>query len=556
MEMITISKWISNLFYRKGANDMDKVAIYCRLSREDVDKLNKGDDSESIQNQKLLLMDYAMAHDMHISKIYSDDDYSGADKERPEWNKMLNDAKNDEFNVIICKTQSRFTREMEMVEKYIHGAFVEWGIRFIGVVDNVDTNIEGNKKSRQINGLVNEWYLEDLSNNIKSVFRKKMEDGQFLGAFAPYGYNKDPQNRHKMIIDEETAKVVKQIFDLYLEGYSIKRICYILTESKVLTPTAYKQSLGYTYKNPNSRSATSKFGVWGTTTVRNILTNNTYIGVLTQGKEKKLSYKSKKVVKTNEDDWVVKENSHEAIIDKNTFYQVQKTLKTKRTVSNNDKQGNKKYKAHCLAGKVKCLECGSSLIKTGGGSSQESRYLRCQLANKTRNQKCSPHAVRLNSLKNSVANEIRNVINAVLSEDNEKYLTEKLNGVSNTNDAIESKTRELNNINRIIQERKDALSELYMDKVKKTITEDEYMMHREKFNNIISEQQAEYTKLKNEIESLKVINIEKPDALTLAKRYANFEELTIEIVTSFIDYITVGESDMYGNQDMHIHWNI
>ncbi|NLK99165.1 MAG: recombinase family protein, partial [Clostridiales bacterium] len=305
---------------------MDKAAIYCRLSREDVGKLNEGDDSESIQNQKLLLMDYAMKHDMMIYKVYSDDDYSGADQDRPDWNRMLRDAENGDFNVIICKALNRFTREVEILEKYIHGYFLEWGIRFIGVVDNVDTNVKGNKKSRQINGLVNEWYLEDLSENIKTVFRKKMEAGQFLGAFAPYGYKKDPSDRHKIIIDLETAKVVKKIFDLYLEGYSIKRISYILTESQILTPTAYKKSLGYNYRNPNSNSATSRLGVWGTTTIRNILTNTTYIGVLTQAKEKKVSYKSKKVIKAPENEWVVIEDSHEAIIDKNTFYQVQRML--------------------------------------------------------------------------------------------------------------------------------------------------------------------------------------------------------------------------------------
>ena len=535
---------------------MDKTAIYCRLSKEDVDKLNIGDDSESIQNQKMLLVNYAMEHDMQIYKIYSDDDYSGVDKERPEWNRMLKDAENGEFNIIICKTQSRFTRDMEVVEKYIHGLFIEWGIRFIGVVDNVDTNIKGNKKASQINGLINEWYLEDLSENIKSVFKKKMEDGQFLGAFAPYGYKKDPYDRHKMIVDEEAAKVVNQIFNLYLEGYSIKRIGYILTESRIPIPTIYKQSLGTTYKNPNSNSATSKSGVWGPTTIRNILTNKTYIGVLTQGKEKKLSYKSKKVVKAPESEWVVKENNHEAIIDSNTFYQVQKLLKSKRTVSCNNVQGNKKQKAHCLAGKVKCLECGSSLIKTGGGSSPESRYLRCQFASKTRNKMCTPHSVKLNQLQEIVQNEIRELIDSVLIEENEKYLIERMSALSDTNKVIEEKTKELNHRKCIMKENKDALSSLYIDKVKEIITEDEYVMLKQTFNRTINQQQAAHSKLEHEIECLKIIKIETPDTITLAKKYSEFSELTNEIVVSFIDSIEVGEKDIYGNQDVHIHWKI
>jgi DNA invertase Pin-like site-specific DNA recombinase len=534
---------------------MDKAAIYCRLSKEDVDKLRKGDESESIQNQKILLVDYAMKHNMLIYKIYSDDDYSGTDKDRPEWGKMLKAAEGGEFNIILCKTQSRFTREMEIVEKYLHGSFIEWGIRFIGVVDHVDTNMEGNKKARQINGLVNEWYLEDLSNNIKAVFRRKMEDGQFLGAFAPYGYKNDPNNRHIIVIDEEAAKVVKKIYDLYTEGYSIKRICYILTESQIPTPTAYKQSLGYSYKNPNAKSAASRYGVWGSTTVRSILSNTTYIGVLTQGKVRKLSYKSKKVIKVPESEWIIKENNHEAIIDNSVFNQVQRMLESKRTVSG-DTKGNKKLKAHCLAGKVKCPACGSSLIKTGGGGSQESRYLRCQLANKTRNEMCSPHSVRLNQLKEIVASEIRESINMALNEENVRYLEEKLNDSSNLRNALEAKTNELYRINRILQDNKDAISSLYMDKVKKVITEAEYVIHKEKYINTINDQQVKLLLLQNEIERLKMIHIEKPGTLSLVKKYVDFEELTSEIVGIFIETINVGEKDMYGNQDVHIYWNV
>jgi site-specific DNA recombinase len=534
---------------------VDKAAIYCRLSKEDVDRLRKGDDSESIQNQKMLLMDYAMQHNMMIYRIYCDEDYSGTDKDRPEWKRMLVEAKKGEFNVILCKTQSRFTRELETVEKYIHGLFLEWGIRFIGVVDKVDTNIEGNKKARQINGLVNEWYLEDLSNNIKAVFRKKMEAGQFLGAFAPYGYQNDPKDRHRLIIDEEAAKVVRRIFDLYKEGYSIKRICYILTELHIPTPTAYKQGMGYTYKNPNSNSATSMRGVWGPSTVRRILTNTTYLGVLTQGKEKKLSYKSKKVVRAPESEWIIIENNHEAIIERSTFEQVQRMLEAKRTVSG-DTKGNGKFKAHCLAGKVKCPDCGSSLIKTGGGGSQDGRYLRCQLASKTRNRFCTPHSIRFNILRDLIAGEIRELFNSVLNADKVSCLEENLRAISDVQDGLETRKKERNSINRTLQDNKEALSSLYMDKVKGVITEAEYLIHKEKFVNTISEQQTKLELLKNEIEQLRAMKLSRPDILSFVKRCLEFEELTGEMVADMIDYIEVGEKDAYGNQEVHIYWNV
>ena len=154
---------------------VDKAAIYLRLSKEDIDKINKGDDSESIVNQRLLLTDYAISHEIQIVDIYSDDDYSGLYDDRPEFDRLICDSKLGKFNIVISKSQSRFTRNMEHMEKYLHHDFPLLGIRFIGVVDGVDTQNSENKKSRQINGLVNEWYCEDLSNNIRAVFHQKNE---------------------------------------------------------------------------------------------------------------------------------------------------------------------------------------------------------------------------------------------------------------------------------------------------------------------------------------------------------------------------------------------
>ena len=149
----------------------NKVAIYCRLSEEDRDKKNKDDDSGSIRNQKLMLSEYAGRQGWEIYKIYVDDDYAGSDRNRPAFNRMLTEARARNFDIILCKTQSRFTRELEIVEKYIHGLFPEWGIRFVSIVDNIDTAVAGNKKTRQINGLINEWYLEDMSDSIKAALQ-------------------------------------------------------------------------------------------------------------------------------------------------------------------------------------------------------------------------------------------------------------------------------------------------------------------------------------------------------------------------------------------------
>ena len=167
--------------------EKNRAVLYLRLSKEDKDKLDKGDDSASIQNQRLLLTDYALQHDFQIMDVYSDDDESGLFDTRPGFERMMTDAKLGRFDVVIAKSQSRFSRNMEHIERYLHHDFPNLGIRFIGVVDGADTANTGNKKSRQINGLVNEWYCEDLSANIRSAFRAKMWDGQYLGSSCPYG---------------------------------------------------------------------------------------------------------------------------------------------------------------------------------------------------------------------------------------------------------------------------------------------------------------------------------------------------------------------------------
>ena len=165
-----------------------------------------------------MLINYAIEKDWDIYNIYCDEDYSGIDSERPEFNKLLEDAKNHKFDIVLCKTQSRFTRDMEIVEKYLHNKLIEWDIRFVSLVDHVDTLDKGNKKSRQINGLVNEWYLEDLSENIRKTFDSKRQQGLHIGAFVCYGYKRSEENKNKLIIDKEPAEVVKLIFDLYEQG--------------------------------------------------------------------------------------------------------------------------------------------------------------------------------------------------------------------------------------------------------------------------------------------------------------------------------------------------
>ena len=185
---------------RSESENLYRVAMYLRLSDEDSDKINKLDDSKSIKNQRIMLLNEIAKNPNYILvDEYCDENLSGAGTYRPEFERLIKDCENGKIDIVICKSQSRFSRDMEVIERYLHNKFVEWNVRFIGIVDNADTNVNGNKKARQINGLINEWYLEDLSDNIRTSLQNRREDGLFLGSFSPYGYIKDPNDKNHLI---------------------------------------------------------------------------------------------------------------------------------------------------------------------------------------------------------------------------------------------------------------------------------------------------------------------------------------------------------------------
>ena len=180
-----------------------------------------------------MLLKYAIEQGWEVVNIFSDDDYSGADNNRPGFKQLIEACENGKADIVLCKSQSRFSRDIEIIEKYLHNKFIEWGVRFVSIVDNADTDVEGNKKSRQINGLVNEWYLEDLSKNVRKSLQNKREDGQFLGSFAPYGYMKDPDNKNRLLIDPVAAEVVKEIFKMYKYGNGYYKIAKSLKDRAI-----------------------------------------------------------------------------------------------------------------------------------------------------------------------------------------------------------------------------------------------------------------------------------------------------------------------------------
>lgn len=328
-----------------------QAAIYCRISREDTAKEPESDESESIRNQRDMLTRYAHEHGYTVYKVYCDENYSGADSERPAFREMLADAKAGQFSIILVKTLSRFTRNLELLEHTVHGCFAEWGIRLIAVLDHIDTAERHSRKSRQLNSLISEWYLEDLSDNIRSVLKHKRQEGQYTGALPPYGYKRDPANKNHLIVDPEAAAVVRTIYRLFLDGYSPSYIARRVESNGISTPSVCKFQKGICKRRPAHNH-------WRSATILSILHNEVYKGDLVQGKVSPASYKDKTRRKVPVADWIVVRGAHEPIIPPALFDFVQELCRPPDSCHGAPK-------ALPLSGKLICSNCGQKLLLNG-----------------------------------------------------------------------------------------------------------------------------------------------------------------------------------------------
>lgn len=530
------------------------VALYCRLSVED-DNLEEGGVSESIKNQKLLLNSYASNQGWDIYDIYCDEDLKGFDRDRPQFKRLLKDAEKGYFNIVLCKHQSRFTRDMEVVEKYINGRFILWGIRFVSIVDNVDTNIKGNKKARQINSLINEWYSEDLSENIRATFRKKMEAGQFLGSFACYGYKKCPEDRHKIVIDHEAAKVVKEIYKLYLNGHGASKIANILTLKKIPTPAQYKKLKDMKYANPTSHIISEKYGAWNPGTVKRILANEAYIGKLIQGREKKLSYKSKKVVKAPKSEWVIIPNNHSPIIDKKTFTTVREIAKSKRRTCKTKE--NIINIPNIFSGKIKCAGCGSNMQRSGISRDNSTYYYRCGLYARTKGEVCSSHSIRQDRVEYLVLSKIQCLINTYLSygSNYNNILKDTIFIFNNKKTNTKYIKSEITKLKKNIKDISITITKAYADKVNGNISEEEFKLYKGILNEEKQDHEDRQKTLLEELAKIEEYLNETSQQDSLIEKYKNIKKLSYDIVNDFINTIEVGEVKNNNKQEIIINWN-
>lgn len=521
------------------------AAIYCRLSKEDLDKDFGKTVSESIKNQKSMLENYARERNWTVYDFYIDEDFSGSDRNRPEFNRLITDTLLGRFNIVLCKKQARFARDIEYVEKYIHGLFSERQIRFVAVLDNIDTGMVSRavRKASQINSLVDEWYLSDLSESIISSLTTKRRNAEFIGSWAPYGYRKDPGNKNSLIIDREAAEIVEEIFTQYSRGTGINAITRELNARNVPNPLLYKQLNGEKI-NPNPDKMTETRYRWSPSTVSAILHNRTYVGDLVQGKYRKASYKSKKLLRVPKEEWIVIPRCHEGIIDPDIWNKVQKSLNS----------GNRASLARrsrgWFSGLVFCGECGSKLVSSGGMSGRRRVSYLCCSKHKRSKDGCPGARIETAQLEDLICGRISafsaNCLNeACLPAQTELFLS------CLKKSQLESNRKTLQTRLSVL-ERKKAI--LYSDKLEGIISHEQYLEFKAKLEHESSSIRAEQQMLSEEISSFEAAAKPSIGAI-LSESFCSPSVLNCETAEHLIESVYIYRRKSGKPQEITINWN-
>ena len=523
---------------------MPKVGIYCRLSIEDKDKAGS-DDSQSIQNQKAMLRDYCIERGWEIYDIYVDDGYSGIDRTRPAFCRLLRDCEQGKIDIVLCKDQSRFSRDTVIVEQYLNDKFLEWGIRFIGVADNADTDNESYGTIRLFTSAYNEMYVKDISAKIRRTLAYKRREGQFIGSFAPYGYRIDPADKHRLIIDPETAPIVKQVFEWYIAGDGYRAIVQKLNAQGTISPTEHKRRQGSNYVNSNADGSNSR-GLWTHSTIATMLRNEVYTGTLVQGKSHHISYKNKRRKKVDPSDWVRIPEAHAAIIDADTWARTQARLNSHTRV------GKRTQELSPLSGKMRCVVCGRPMKRNVYYNKAKTiKYYGLQCATyKTGVMNC-PNTRTMSGkvLEQTVLDELNSIIAQYCQSDEIHF-----------NDYYGEQLRALERSIAKLQEQHDAakkrLVAMYKDKLDGVISDEEYGLFRDSFAaeeqataarmNEVSSQIADCRQRRNNAEGQKA----------LIEQYTHFDTLDRTVADEFIDCIEIGMTDENGEREIHIQWKI
>lgn len=518
-----------------GDDEFLAIAYY-RLSKDD----GKNHESDSIANQRVLIREY-VKNQPNITLVDEafDDGYTGTNYDRPGFQKVMDAVNAGTVNCVIVKDLSRLGREYVETGKYLEMVFPSMGIRFIAINDDVDSTKANSSNDIlvPVKNIMNESYCRELSKKLRRQFKIQRSNGEYLGAFASYGYRKNPEDKHKLVIDEYAAEIVRAIFVLKLRGFSQQSIADYLNAECILPPAEYKKSQGLNYKSGLKGSGKA---VWRAYTVQNILTNPIYIGVLVQGKRGTPNYKIKQMRVRDEEQWCVNKDNHDAIIDEYTFESVQKVLKRDTRVAPNTDAVNP------LSGLVFCADCGRSMVKRSvSRGNKKFHYYICSTNKK--GDGCSSHNISIETLENTVMRSIKNQINLVVEM---KQLLEEVNH----SEILSVKLKRIDLLiaekNKEIDKQKDFRMKLYEALSDGLIERDEYDAMRKRSTATIEAGEAAVKKLDAERAEIVSQNTKNLTWLEQFARYQNYAKLSREIAVAFIDKVTV-----YEDKTVHIDFN-
>lgn len=508
--------------------DTGITALYCRLSQDDG---NVGD-SDSIINQKKMLAEYAERNGYTPYQFYIDDGFSGTNFERPQFKQMIEDAKKGTVKRIICKDLSRFGRDYIKVGLYTEFIFPDKDIHFIAVNDDVDSNVQKDNDLAPFKNLFNEWYARDTSKKIKAVKKAKGLAGEHMSCVAPYGYRKNPDNPKEWLIDEESAEVVREIFRLCVDGYGPRRIANILTERKILIPSAYALEKGYAVRNNIPKNPCQ----WSSTVVVDVLERMDYLGHTVNFKTHRKSYKQKKKIENDKSEWKIFENTHEPIIDQSTFDIVQK-------IRANRKRPTKMGEMPMFSGILYCADCGKKLSFHRRANDPDTKHNFVCSNYRSDTHNCSMHYIRNVVVEQLVLENLREVVSYVKA-----YEDEFVQMVMDAD--IKQKSKELAKKKRVLSDKEKRYTQL--DGLFQRIYEDNVSgkLSDERFVKLSQGYEAEQKDLQSEIEALRMeLSQEEQQSVNVksflftVKKYTEIPELTSEIVHEFIDRIIVHEAD-------------
>lgn len=517
----------------KRISDTYRVAMYLRLSQDDekYDKDFKAE-SNSISNQRLQIQDYIDKNEeMELAKEYVDDGYSGINFERPAFKEMMEDVITGSINCIVVKDLSRFGRDYIDSGRYLQRVFPSLDIRFIALNDNYDSFTASETEKNLVipfKNFINDNYCRDTSAKVRSVCKVKRKQGQFISNYAPYGYEKDEEDKHKIVIDKEVEYVVRKIFSMKLEGYSSYSIAKHLNDNGIPSPMEHKKAKGIRYKTGFSTKAVAK---WDTPAVNRILTNEVYIGTLQQGKREKINYKLDKVVSKDKSDWIEIEDNHEAIIDPHDFEIVQKLLKCDikaKTVGE---------KADLFSGLLFCKDCNAQMTKkVDKRGKTPTVYYICSSYNKGHN--CSRHSIKQEDLQRTVLEMIRHYIQ-YLGE--YETVSEKIKEMEVSYELFQKIDKRQEYTKKSKAKFELLKSSLYQDLKEGIIAEEEFYDMREFYTNRIVESELILEKQSKEIARLYKKSLGNRSFLADIKKYQNIGTLERGLLVRLVDKIYVSE---------------